>query len=125
MQEIFSESGVEFSYHIAVPEEYVILPEKLRNDAFLILKEGTHNIIKHAAAARVEFKAVVEGKDCDISLRDDGNGFDMNAIMATEVHKNQGNGLSNMNKRATESGIQLNIISSPGSGTELKVHFRI
>ncbi|MBK7214401.1 MAG: VCBS repeat-containing protein [Bacteroidales bacterium] len=123
MQEIFSESGVEFSYHIAVPEEYVILPEKLRNDAFLILKEGAHNIIKHAAATKVEFRAVVDGKDCDIFLRDNGAGFDKLALSNEDKH--QGNGLLNMNKRASESGIMLKIDSTPGSGTKLQIHFRI
>jgi signal transduction histidine kinase len=44
-------------------------------------------------------------------------GFDVNTYTDIEV----GNGLANMRKRVAETGVQLQINSIPGEGTEIKL----
>ena len=72
MLEILSDNKIPFHSLIDIPDEPVILPEKIRNDIFLILKEGLHNIIRHAGADKVEFAARLEEKKCTILLKDNG-----------------------------------------------------
>jgi signal transduction histidine kinase len=98
------------------------LQEKLRNDAFLILKEGLHNIIRHAGAANVAFRAGIDEGRCTISLKDDGNGIDGSVKVRKGSH---GNGLVNMRRRAQESGIELTIRPGENTGTEIIMHFKI
>jgi signal transduction histidine kinase len=122
MLEVLTDNKINFRSSIEIPDEPVILQEKIRNDSFLILKEGLHNILRHALAKNVEFNAVLEGNMCTICLKDDGAGFND----TREVKKGAvGNGLLNMHRRAQESGIAFQIRSVKGAGTEIIMHFKI
>jgi len=108
MQEILTDNKLEFSQLIEIPEEPIILNEKIRNNTFLILKEALNNTIRHSGADSVCFTAKVRDEICTISLKDNGHGFlnDNNKDL-------RGNGLLNMKKRAEESGISFSLHSSP------------
>jgi two-component sensor histidine kinase len=122
MLEILTDNKINFRSSIEIQDEPVTLPEQVRNDIYLILKEGLHNIIRHAGAGTVEFNARQTSTICSISLKDDGTGI----APSTEVKKgSHGNGLVNMRRRALESGIEFNIISGEGTGTEIVLHFKI
>ncbi len=122
MLEILSDNKIRFRSSIEIPSEPIILGEKLRNDAFLILKEGLHNILRHSGARNVEFQARLENNHFTVRLKDDGTGFSDSGKTGQAVH---GNGLLNMQKRAQESGLGLKINSMPGSGTEIVMNFKI
>jgi signal transduction histidine kinase len=122
MLEILTDNNINFIAAIDIPDNPVILKEKIRNDAFLILKEGLHNIIRHAGAGNVKFTAELKENVCSISLKDDGSGIYDSGLLKKGSH---GNGLVNMRKRAQESGIDFNIISSENAGTEIVMHFKI
>ncbi len=122
MLEILTDNKIKFSSFLELPDDPVILQEKIRNDAFLILKEGLHNIIRHAKAGNVEFIAKLKEKSCTITLKDDGVGISNSGRFKKGQH---GNGLINMRQRAGESGIDLKIHSGEGEGTEIVLHFRI
>ena len=129
MLEILTDNHINFIAAIEIPDNPVILKEKIRNDAFLILKEGLHNIIRHSRATNVKFSAELNEDVCIISLKDDGNGI----IDSGQVKKgSHGNGLLNMKKRADEAGIIFSLHSSPftlhsaeGSGVEIILQFKI
>jgi hypothetical protein len=120
--EILSDNKIRFRSIIEIPSEPIILGENLRNDAFLILKEGFHNVLRHSGARNVEFMARLEDHLFTIRLKDDGTGFSDNRQASQAAH---GNGLLNMRKRAQESGMGLTINSIPGSGTEIILKFKI
>jgi signal transduction histidine kinase len=122
MFEILTDNHINFIAAIEIADDPIILKEKIRNDAFLILKEGLHNIIRHAGARNVEFRAELNENVCVIRLKDDGTGI----IDSIQFKKgSHGNGLINMRRRALESGIEFNIISAEGAGTEIVMHFKI
>lgn len=79
---------------------------------FRIMQEGLQNAIKHAKPHNI-MVTVVSNETVLLSLKDDGQGFD-------KSNRSGGNGLLNMQHRATEAGYQLDILSSE-SGTELKL----
>lgn len=122
MLEILTDNRINFIAAIDIPDNPIILKEKIRNDAFLILKEGLHNIIRHAGARNVKFTAVLKENMCSISLKDDGVGIDDSGQVMKGSH---GNGLVNMRKRAQESGIEIKINSAENEGTEIVMHFKI
>ena len=63
-----------------------------RQHIFLCVKESIHNIIKHAAAKNVWLTIETSDNNLQITIRDDGKGFDPKKMAS-------GNGLSNMQKR--------------------------
>ncbi|MCX6306900.1 MAG: FG-GAP-like repeat-containing protein [Bacteroidetes bacterium] len=122
MLEITTDNKINFRSDIDIPDDPIILQEKVRNDAFLILKEGLHNIIRHSGAGNVAFSAVVNENLCIVRLRDDGAGMDE---AGHEKKGSHGNGLINMRKRALESGIGFDIHSARGKGTEIVLQLKI
>ena len=122
MLEILTDNNINFTAALEIPDNPIILQEKMRNDAFLILKEGLHNIIRHSGAGNVMFTAELRENTCTISLKDDGVGI----TGFTQNRKgSHGNGLVNMRRRAQESGISFNIKSADGAGTEIIMYFKI
>ena len=120
--ETLVDNGIQYLAEIDAPEEEIVLQDDLKNDIFLILKESTHNIIRHSKANSVTFFSNVNNHTCSITLMDDGIGFDENNLKRQVSH---GNGLSNMRRRAQESKIDLSIISKPTKGTIVSMSFKI
>jgi signal transduction histidine kinase len=122
MLEILTDNKINFITAIEIPDNPIILKEKIRNDAFLILKEGLHNIIRHSGAGTVQFSAKLRENICSVILKDDGVGM-VDSRQAKEG--SHGNGLINMRRRAQESGIEFTLNSVENEGTEIIIHFRI
>lgn len=91
----------------------VCLDPLLEETAVRIAQEALTNIMKHSASAtRVAIAAKTDGGRFALTITDDGPGFDA---------ANQGNGLTNMSRRATDSGGRLEIASAPGQGTAIEL----
>lgn len=78
-----------------------------------ILQEAFQNIIKHSKATKIFF-TINASKNLTIILKDNGIGFD-------KSKKSSGNGLENMEWRATESKISLSIFSEANKGTTISI----
>ncbi len=122
LYETFVDNGIHYQAEINMPEQAIVLPDELKNDTFLILKEATHNIIKHARAKSVTLLAYVNDHTCSITLMDDGIGFDEMNLHLKDSH---GNGLINIRRRAVDSNIILSIHSHAGKGTIIHLDFKI
>ena len=83
---------------------------------FHIAKEALNNIRKHAAATSVEVSLRARDGLVSLVIADDGTGFDA-SIERPEQH----NGLRNMASRARAAGGTLDIVSTPRSGTRIRV----
>ncbi|MCK9413041.1 MAG: FG-GAP-like repeat-containing protein [Prolixibacteraceae bacterium] len=122
LYETLTDNGIQYHAEINAPDETILMPDELKNDTFLLLKEAIHNIIRHSGAKTVSFLADVKGSTCSISLMDDGIGFDANKLHNDVSH---GNGLINMRRRAEESKIELSVLSQSGKGTIIQLLIKI
>ena len=76
---------------------------------FRIVQEAIHNALKHSNAKRLDIN--IESKEkISILIKDDGKGITMPVV-------NEGNGLRNMQARATDAGIKFSVQSAAGKGT--------
>lgn len=82
-----------------------------------IVQEAVTNAVKHAAATTISLSGKMHDGKWELTVIDDGKGFDYEKIKDTEL----GNGLMNMNKRASESGIEFTVNSAPGIGTKISM----
>jgi signal transduction histidine kinase len=95
-----------------------ILPAEVQVAIYRVCQEALNNVAKHAGASLVEIDLKHEGNAIELSIRDDGKGFD-------PEHTASGHyGLSMMNERAEAAGAQLSITSQPGHGTELSIRWK-
>ncbi|MCX6269462.1 MAG: FG-GAP-like repeat-containing protein [Bacteroidetes bacterium] len=120
--DLLTDNGIRFEEKVELPDHEIILRDKLRHDAFLILKEALNNIIRHGSARHVTLRTWYHDNTFFIQLTDDGKGFNVNELPRLGSH---GNGLINMHRRASESGIDLKVQSTIGSGSRIEIFFKI
>ncbi|MEX4005284.1 PAS domain S-box protein [Paraburkholderia sp. EG285A] len=103
------------SCHLSVPEDSVELAEERAIALFRIVQEALTNIARHANANKVFIELQQLEGDCFLELCDDGCGFDPNSIPKRSF------GLAGMKERILMLGGALDVLSSPGEGTTIKV----
>jgi PAS domain S-box-containing protein len=81
-----------------------------------IVQEALSNVRKHARARNAQVIFTVSGPLAQITIRDDGQGFDPSAVATLQ---GQGFGLQAMRERAEGLGGYLEVISQPGQGTQV------
>lgn len=95
--------------------------DKAKLTLFRIIQEQVNNVLKHSGARNliIELILVEADKNIELSITDDGKGFDPEKMRKT------GLGLSNITSRAELSGGKVNIQSSPGRGCKLRVQIPV
>ncbi len=100
------------------------IPAELRPEvaitAFRFVQEAVTNVIRHAKASHVSVNVAVHTNRLDLSVRDDGNGFDVAQTLARAVG-GQHLGLLGIRERVESLDGSLEIISSPNQSTSLSV----
>jgi signal transduction histidine kinase len=86
-----------------------------------IVQEAITNAIKHSAARNIKVESNEKDGNWQLTISDDGTGFNEDAITGTE----QGSGLNNMKKRAIDSHLELAFTSQPGKGTKINILIKI
>ena len=91
----------------------VHLSPEFRRSVFLAFKEILTNIVKHAAATLVEIEVARDNVTLQVSIKDNGKGFDEAAVRS-------GYGLASIRNRAKSAGGDCTISSTEGIGTTVK-----
>lgn len=86
-------------------------------DVEQLVREALSNVARHAEATTCRLFIGRVGDDVILEIGDDGNGFDFGTRFGT------GQGLPNLHDRAAAIGASLEIESSPGTGTTVRVRF--
>lgn len=94
----------------------VDLPAEVEEGLYRIAQEALNNALKHAAPTAVVVHIRVEGRTVSLEVRDDGRGFDPQA-----VGDKGGMGLTNMRQRAERLGGSFSLVSAPGEGATVRV----
>lgn len=89
---------------------------KLKLTIYRIIQEQFNNILKHSKATNVYLDIIAVNDNLELSIKDDGIGFDLNK-------KNKGIGLTNIQTRASLFEGKVKICIAPGKGCALKVLF--
>ena len=85
------------------------LPDEHRTCIYRLVQEAVNNAIRHANARTVDVSVHKEGPKVNVTVRDDGAGFDTRFL--------RGLGLLGMEERVRRLGGRLKITSEPGRGT--------
>jgi signal transduction histidine kinase len=100
-----------------VPNEQQ-LDDKLKMTIFRIVQEQLNNTIKHAAASQVFISILQKDRLLQITIADDGKGFNTNK-------KRTGIGITNIISRTELFNGRVKIESAPGHGCRMQVSFTI
>lgn len=98
------------------------LGPEVRVACFRVIQEALTNIVRHARARRVWLTLNRSAGSLEVSIRDDGVGFDEEAVRHLPVQEG-GLGIFGMEERVRLAGGEFRLTSSPGGGTQ--VWFRV
>lgn len=112
-------SAAEIDYKINIDDTDDVIVKSItgRRNILMIVKEAINNIVKYSEASFIVISIKKLNDTLLVVVEDNGKGFD---VAAAETN---GNGLSNMRKRAEELNGHLNIDSTLGTGTILSAIF--
>jgi signal transduction histidine kinase len=113
--EMLEGNGIQYDFNAHIHKEVTLTIEQRKN-IYLMFKEVIHNIVKHSKAQSVNI-SIEFNHQLHITIQDDGVG-----IM---VKNKSGNGLDNLNKRATEIQGKVKISSPLTRGTCVEFHVPI
>ena len=114
---VLEPQGITFTFENIESDRMLKLRMDDRRNLFLVYKEALNNISKYAQATHVAISLHYRSGQIELNVTDNGVGFDVAA--ATD----EGNGLTNMNRRAGALSGNLNISSSPQNGTQITLTF--
>jgi nitrate/nitrite-specific signal transduction histidine kinase len=99
-------------------DEEVQIPPDVKVGLYRIAQEALNNIFKHAVASRVILILRSRPEEVELSIEDDGHGFDVSVVSADHL------GLRIMHERSKEIGVELTVDSQPGAGTKIIALFK-
>jgi signal transduction histidine kinase len=105
-------AGLKMTCRVQIPNSFPeqVIPGEVRHHLFLAVKEALNNGVRHGGATEIEFRVRVMDDRVQISISDNGNGFDLSG-------RSNGHGLLNLRNRLENVSGRCEITSSPGAGT--------
>jgi signal transduction histidine kinase len=91
------------------------VPAPTKAALVMIVREALHNVVRHAAARRVDIALELRQSQFVMLIIDDGRGFDTGALRPGHF------GLQSMRERATAVGGTVAFASAIGLGTQVRV----
>lgn len=96
------------------------LSAETRHNIFLAFEEALANTLKHSQATEVGAELHYENEAIEISVVDNGRGFDLKTAAAKSDAHGEHLGLSGMHQRLRSIQGECQVVSSPGGGTTVK-----
>ncbi|MEO1431565.1 MAG: sensor histidine kinase [Cyanobacteria bacterium J06633_8] len=111
---LIEQVGRNQSFKIYLDSQLPQLPSQTSHQLYCIVQEAVTNIQKHADAKVVNIKGYQNTEGITLEIADDGQGFEVNA-------HHTGFGLRGMQERVQILGGELQIKSTLGKGTQIRV----
>jgi signal transduction histidine kinase len=93
------------------------LPLSVKEALYRIVQQALQNVVEHAHALQAEIRLSCAERGVELEVHDNGAGFDPSAVTPGHL------GLRSMLERVTRLGGTMQIDSSPGAGTTIRVSF--
>jgi signal transduction histidine kinase len=110
-----------FDCAVEVPVAFGRLAAADEDALFRVVQEALTNALRHGSARRVTVRLVRHGGGVEMTVRDDGSGFDPALVQSAAT----GHGLENAAARIAALGGQLDVETSPGRGVRIVVHMPV
>jgi signal transduction histidine kinase len=109
-------AGLNVACRVQIPASFPeeVVSGEVRHHLFLAVKETLNNAVRHGGATEIAFRVRLLDKGMQISIVDNGSGFDLGG-------RSNGHGLFNLRNRLNHLNGQCEINSAPGAGTTVSL----
>lgn len=118
VNKVSAAATIEFFTDVAPIDDF--FDQEAEINFYRIVQESLNNMVKYSAATRASITVEREGDRLELTIRDDGKGFDAAALMRPDS-KARGFGLIGIVERSQFLGSDPVIQSAPGQGTMIKL----
>jgi len=122
LRQLWENSGIPQRFEGTL--ETQLLPREPELEVKILLyraaQEAVSNLVRHARATRITITLEPRGSEVALTIRDNGVGFDVAALMAAPASLTAGIGLRSIRDQAAAVGGKMEIESGP-NGTKLEV----
>ncbi len=94
------------------------IEERMEFVVYCCANELVNNALRHAEAKNINVQLIQDGKHVSLTVQDDGCGFDEKSVT-------RGIGLKNIRDRVASCDGKIDMVTSPGKGTETTIELRI
>jgi signal transduction histidine kinase len=122
---LLASQNISFHFEPDPSIKQIQLEMTTRKNFYLIFKESVNNALKYAGCRNLWVKVAIRHQQLELTVKDDGAGFDLQQIRMLASKSLTGNGLWNMERRAEEMKGKWTISSEPGQGTTVYLSFPI
>lgn len=120
--DVFSGKGIKFEFYTPEIEQDPTLGANIRRELFAIFKEAVNNSAKYAECTEAKVFFQIEADWITLKIEDNGKGFDTKEVLSEQFRPEMGgNGLINIQRRATDLGGKCEIQSQIGKGTVINL----
>ncbi|MGC2161172.1 MAG: two-component regulator propeller domain-containing protein [Silvibacterium sp.] len=107
----------EIKTQVDVHGTYRSLPARTESELLRIAQEAVTNVVRHAAATRIDILLEFTRRHVKMTIVDNGHGFAADAPSLVDGHF----GITGMTERAQQIGGKVNVTSKAGEGTRVHV----
>jgi nitrate/nitrite-specific signal transduction histidine kinase len=111
---LFEHTDIQFRAAYPAQLPHIPVSGQKRRDIYLIVKEALHNAMKHSGATEISLTATLQQHTLLITAQDNGKGIG-------QPLEEEGNGMRNMQQRATKTGGHLHIDTDHGVAVQLSI----
>lgn len=112
-------AGVNLQWRVYDLPPGATIPAPHSLDLLRILQQAVENVVQHANARELAITSLRLPRQLEISVEDDGGGFDPAAVM------HRGRGIASMQRRAARLGAELFIEPREGGGSALRLRLKL
>jgi two-component system, NarL family, sensor histidine kinase UhpB len=116
--ELCTERDIAYEFQADDESKGLNLNMQQRKNFYLIYKEALHNAVKYAGCDKININLSQTSDEIKLVVKDNGKGFDVS-------NAKDGNGLTNMKRRADEIRAILNLETCPANGTLVSLKLKI
>jgi signal transduction histidine kinase len=102
-------------YEVSVEGEEEHLPDYVRDQLYMVLREGVRNAVAHSGSRRIEVEVGITPRHVTARVRDYGTGF------SARDGTTEGLGLTSMKERVSLLGGAFELVSEPAGGASAEV----
>ena len=105
-------TGLKVVCRVQIPASFPehVVSGEVRHHLFLAVKEALNNAVRHGEATEIGFRVRLLPDRVQITIRDNGSGFDLGG-------RSNGRGLLNLRERLENLSGECEVSSAPGAGT--------
>lgn len=111
VENYFSKTNIHLIFSSVSENKDILVKTEIRRNLLLIIKEASHNIVKHSSATEVSISVSQQSDLLKLEIKDNGSGFNQT--------DSKGYGLTTMQSRTENMGGNFSIISD-FSGTKIE-----